>query len=92
MARATDMKTNRQLARPGAARATTVRSGPPVQDRIVRYLRDVRAELIRVEWPSRAELIAMTVVVIVVLLAMSLYLGAWDAMFTWLFQKVLVKR
>jgi preprotein translocase SecE subunit len=45
-----------------------------------------------VEWPSRAELIAMTVVVIVVLLAMSLYLGAWDAMFTWLFQKVLVKR
>lgn len=91
MARATDLKANRQMARQSATKAVALRSGPSVPDRIGRYFRDVRAELTRVEWPSRTELIAMTVVVIIVLLAMSLYLGAWDALFTWVFQKVLVK-
>ncbi len=92
MARATDLKANRQLTHPSAGKTVAVRTGPSIQDRVVRYLREVRAELTRVEWPSRAELIAMTVVVIIVLLAMALYLGAWDALFTWMFQKVLVKR
>ena len=88
----TDLKANRQLGRPGTVKTMAVRTGPSMQDRVTRYFREVRAELLRVEWPSRAELIAMTVVVIIVLLAMALYLGAWDALFTWMFQKVLVKR
>ncbi len=33
----------------------------------------------------------MTIVVVVVLAVMSLYLGAWDVLFTWLFQQVLVR-
>jgi len=83
---------NRHLLRAGTAKAVALRNGPSLIERVTRYLREVRAELTRVEWPSRTELIAMTIVVIVVLLAMALYLGAWDALFTWLFQKVLVKR
>lgn len=83
---------NRHLLRAGTAKPVALRNGPAVIDRVSRYFREVRAELTRVEWPSRTELIAMTIVVIVVLLAMALYLGAWDALFTWLFQKVLVKR
>ncbi|MGH2349359.1 MAG: preprotein translocase subunit SecE [bacterium] len=83
---------NRQLVRAGTAKSMAQRNGPPIQERVTRYLRDVRGELTRVEWPSRAELIAMTVVVIIVLLAMALYLGAWDAVFAWLFQTVLVQR
>jgi len=43
----------------------------------------------RVTWPSRQELIASTIVVLVVLVVMALYLGGWDAIFTWLFQRVL---
>ena len=43
------------------------------------------------DWPSRQEIIAMTIVVVVVLLAMALYLGAWDLLFSWLFQRVLVR-
>lgn len=90
MARLTDAKVDRQLARP-AARPVPARKGPAVIERVDRYLREVRTELVRVDWPSRPELIAMTVVVVVVLTAMSLYLGAWDLLFTWVFSKVLVR-
>ena len=86
VARTTDVKMTRQVLR-----AVPARQGPAVIERIRRYLREVRAELARVDWPSRQELIAMTVVVIVVLLAMALYLGAWDLLFSWLFQRVLAK-
>jgi preprotein translocase subunit SecE len=84
VARTTDVKMARQ-----ALRAVPVRQGPAVIERIRRYLREVRVELARVDWPSRQELIAMTVVVVIVLLAMALYLGAWDLLFSWLFQRVL---
>lgn len=86
VARTTDVKIVRAVPR-----AVPARQGPAVIERIRRYLREVRAELARVDWPSRQELIAMTVVVIVVLLAMALYLGAWDLLFSWLFQRVLAR-
>lgn len=90
MARLTDIIKDRQIARP-AAKPVPVR-GPSIIERIRRYIREVRTELTRVEWPSRAELVAMTIVVVVVLLVMSLYLGAWDLLFSWLFQQVLVRQ
>lgn len=60
---------------------------PVFIERIVQYLREVWIELNRVEWPSRRELISMTIVVIVVLLVMAIYLGTFDYIFT-----VVVKR
>ncbi|MER3455520.1 MAG: preprotein translocase subunit SecE [candidate division GAL15 bacterium] len=65
------------------------RRGPSWVERAGRYLREVRAELNRVTWPSRQELIASTVVVLVVVGVTAAYLGVWDALFTWLFQRVL---
>ncbi len=73
------------------ARPVPARQGPSVIERVRRYMREVRSELSRVDWPSRQEIIAMTIVVVVVLLAMALYLGAWDLLFSWLFQRVLVR-
>ena len=91
MARLTDLiKMDRQPARP-AARSAAAR-GPSIIERIRRYFREIRTELGRVEWPSRAELVAMTIVVVVVLLVLSLYLGAWDLLFSWVFQRVLVRQ
>ncbi len=91
MARLTDLiKMDRQPARP-ASRPVAAR-GPSIIERILRYLREIRTELGRVEWPSRAELVAMTIVVVVVLLVLSLYLGAWDLLFSWVFQRVLVRQ
>ncbi|MDR5683972.1 MAG: preprotein translocase subunit SecE [Armatimonadota bacterium] len=87
MARVSDLL--RRQDRPAARVAP--RRGPSVAERIGRYFREIRAELNRVTWPTRQELIASTLVVIVVVTIMALYLGAWDAVFTWLFQRVLVR-
>jgi len=86
VARTTDVKMARPVSRPIPAR-----QGPSQIERVRRFLREVRAELSRVDWPSRQEVIAMTIVVVVVLLAMALYLGGWDLLFSWLFQRVLVR-
>ena len=65
--------------------------GPSVLERFVRYLREVRTELSRVDWPNRTELTASTIVVVAVLLLLSAYLGAWDFLFGWVFQQVLAR-
>ncbi len=81
MARTTDAKAGRMLQRV-ARPAAPARHGPAIGERIGRYLRDVSAELRRVDWPSRKELTGSTLIVLVVLLALALYLGAWDWLFT----------
>jgi preprotein translocase subunit SecE len=87
MARGTDL--TKRPARPAPAKSATPRRLPPAADKVSRYLRDIRAEMNRVTWPSRQELIASTIVVLVVLVLTALYLGGWDAIFTWLFQRAL---
>ncbi len=52
-----------------------------VQDRwqgTLQFLREVRVELKKVAWPSRAEVIGSTAVVIVASFAVSFFLGAVD--------------
>lgn len=84
MARLTDVKADRPVAR-----SVPARQGPSLIERVTRYFREVLVELRKVDWPSRQEITAMTIVVIVVLMAMSIYLGLWDLLFGWLFQQVL---
>jgi len=84
VARLTDVKADRPVAR-----SIPARQGPSLIERVTRYFREVLVELRKVDWPSRQELTAMTIVVIVVLMAMSIYLGLWDLLFGWLFQQVL---
>lgn len=88
MARTTDAKPGRLVQR--MARPVAPRQGPVFVQRIVRYLREVRTELTRVDWPSRKELIGSTIVVVVVLVALSLYLGAWDYIFTFTVRRWLI--
>ena len=86
MARLTDVKADRPVAR-----SIPARQGPSLVERVTRYFREVLVELRKVDWPSRQELTAMTIVVIVVLMAMAIYLGLWDLLFGWLFQQVLAR-
>ena len=44
----------------------------------VQFLRDAKTELKKVKWPTRKELIASTVIVIVLVLAVALFLGLID--------------
>jgi len=58
-------------------------------DTIRLFLTDVRAELKKVSFPTRAETIGSTTVVIVFCILMSLYLSAVDSILTWLVGKLI---
>ncbi|MDX9785360.1 MAG: preprotein translocase subunit SecE [Desulfobacterales bacterium] len=47
-------------------------------DKAMQFLREVRVELKKVAWPSRTQAIGSTVVVIVLVMILSFFLGAVD--------------
>lgn len=53
------------------------------------YLKDVRAEMRHVTWPTRRQAIVYTGVVIVVSLVTAGYLGIWDYLFTAIIQRII---
>ncbi len=53
------------------------------------FVTDARAELKKVSFPSRAETIGSTTVVIVFCILMSLYLSVIDSFLSWLVGKVI---
>jgi len=53
------------------------------------FLNDVRTELKKVSFPTRAETIGSTTVVIVFCVLMSVYLSVIDSFLSWLVGKVL---
>ena len=46
-----------------------------------KFARDVRGELRRVSWPNRDQLRQSTAVVLIIVLALSAYVAAWDFLF-----------
>jgi len=89
MARTTEAKPgSRPMQR--QVRAAAPRRWPAFIERIIGYLREVWVELNRVDWPSRRELISMTIVVVVVLTVMAIYLGIFDYIYTVLVKRVLL--
>lgn len=60
------------VVRPGGA--------APSSQGIVQYLQDVRSELKKAEWPSRAELIRLTEIVLILIAVVALYCGGLDAL------------
>ena len=55
------------------------------------FLKEVRAELLKVIWPTRSEVIRLTVIVIAVSVGIALYIGGLDLLFTSI-TNLLVKR
>jgi preprotein translocase subunit SecE len=56
--------------------------------RFVSFLREVRAELKKVTWPSRNEVYSTTVVVVFATIFFGFYLFFMDVVFSWLITKV----
>jgi len=54
------------------------------ENRIVRYLKEVRAETRKVTWPTRQEVLRLTAIVLVVLGVSSAFLALVDYAFSWL--------
>jgi len=49
---------------------------------MIQYLKDVRAEMRHVSWPTRRQTIMYTIVVIAISLAAAVYLGIFDYLFS----------
>ena len=58
-------------------------------NRFIRYLKETRAELRKVTWPTRQEATNLTLIVLGVSFAMALMLGAVDFVFTKLFELII---
>jgi len=56
---------------------------------IVRFAKETVGELRKVSWPTRDEAIRLTAIVLAVLIASSLFLGAIDLLLTELFRALL---
>jgi preprotein translocase subunit SecE len=52
--------------------------------RFINFLRDTKAELKKVTWPSRNEVTSTTIVVIVATVFFGFYLFFMDVIFSWL--------
>ncbi len=57
----------------------------PLLERTKRYLRDARAELRKVSWPNRKELTTYTIVVVVITIIVSIFIGLVDFIFSEIF-------
>lgn len=55
---------------------------------MINYLKDVRAELKHVSWPSRRLTIMYTIVVVVVSIATAIYLGVLDYIFSLIITRI----
>lgn len=66
------------------AKATTKK-----ENAVIKYLKETRAELKKVNWPSRQEATNLTLIVIAVTTFMALLLGFLDYIFAKLFELIL---
>ncbi len=61
------------------------------ENRFVQFYRETTAELRKVVWPTRDEAMRLTGIVIAVVIAMAIFLGAVDAALTQLMRFILVR-
>jgi preprotein translocase subunit SecE len=54
---------------------------------MIQFAREAAAEVSRINWPSRREVIGLTVLVLLVSVVVAAYLGALDVAFTWLVER-----
>ena len=59
------------------------------ENRIVKYFRETKAELQKVVWPTRTEVINLTLIVLAVTATMSAALGIIDYLFSRLFALII---
>ena len=56
---------------------------------LMNFIREAKAELKKVTWPTRRQIWYWTLIVIVFTLVVSLYLGLVDFLLAWLFSALL---
>lgn len=59
--------------------------------KLKKFLLEARQELRHVNWPTRQEAVRLTTVVIVLSLAVAVFLGAFDYLFTYLLRTFVLR-
>ena len=59
------------------------------ENRITKYLKEVRAEVRKVTWPSRQEVVRLSTIVVIVMVVMSLFMALVDFAFSRLMQAII---
>lgn len=72
----------------GVARVAKTRA-TVTENRLQRTYRDIKSELKKVVWPSRQQATNLTMIVIAVSIAVGLFLGGVDFIFTWIFELII---
>lgn len=57
---------------------------------MITFIKQVRAELLQVTWPTRTEIIRLTIAVIIISLLVGVYLAAADLLFTKLLELIVI--
>jgi len=80
-------KDKKKDAGKGKSRRQSSRKQPPrkQQNRIQLFIRETIGELRKVTWPTRKEAQNLTIVVLIVIFAMSTFLGILDAIYSQFF-------
>jgi preprotein translocase subunit SecE len=63
---------------PAAIKPKPIDAEPGIVQKSIQFLREVRIELKKVTWPSRKQTMGSTVVVIILVIIISLFLGLVD--------------
>jgi len=58
--------------------------------KIITFLKESKVELKRVTWPSKKETVKFTLIVIGFSIAMAIFLGTLDFIFTWIMEKFVI--
>ncbi|MBE9504756.1 MAG: preprotein translocase subunit SecE [Proteobacteria bacterium] len=58
-------------------------------NKAIDFLKEVKAELKKVTWPTRSETMSSTYLVLVMVVIVSAYLGAVDSILAWIMKRVL---
>ncbi|MCP2520814.1 preprotein translocase subunit SecE [Candidatus Aminicenantes bacterium AC-335-B20] len=56
--------------------------------RFIQFLKDVKAELKKVTWPSKKEVVSTTIVVIIATIFFGFFLYAMDLIFSWVVKNI----
>jgi len=59
-------------------------------NRLINYIKDTRGEMEHVTWPTKKQAGVLTIVVIVISLLVSLFLGFFDYIFSLILQKFIL--
>ncbi|MCK8816221.1 preprotein translocase subunit SecE [Natroniella sulfidigena] len=58
-------------------------------EKLKKFLREVKAELRKVNWPSKQELVSYTMVVIATVILISIFIGGVDLLFSSLIRPII---